>query len=248
MKINKKPPLFIVGEGIDSEALKSVEALGFKAILLPCDNRLPPPTQSHADTLMLLIENNVFCNELYLRKSASVFSQIEGYGYNIVPCAFEVKSSYPHDIALNQAKIGKYIIGNENYCAKKAFDFIKAHDYAYIHTRQGYAKCSTLILNEKAIVTADDSIIEIAKRLDIEYLRIKNAPNNVSLQGYDYGFIGGASAVYDSSVLFFGNLSLHENGEEIASFCKKHGFSVASLTKNRLTDVGGAFILPYINN
>lgn len=248
MKNNIQPPLFIVGETVDNAILQKTERLGFKPLLLPSDERLPYPTRAHADMLLFLIEKTVFCNEEYYKKHSSLFLTIKKYGYDVVPCKFEVTSEYPHDVSLNQARLGHYIMGNQKYCAREILNFVNANGYSFIPINQGYAKCSTLVLNENAIVTADDSVTNAAKKLGIDVLKINNSSGNVSLEPYDYGFIGGASAVYNDTVFFFGSPSLHENSEDIIRFCQKHGFSVVQLSEDGLTDIGGAFILPFSAN
>lgn len=245
MKNNIQPPLFIVGETVDNAILQKLERLGFKPLLLPSDERLPYPTRAHADMLLFLIEKTVFCNEEYYKKHSSIFLTIKKYGYTVVPCKFEVKNEYPYDISLNQARLGRFIMGNQKYCAREILNFANANDYAYIPINQGYAKCSTLILNDNAIITADDSIVDAAKKLEIDVLKIHNGTNNISLEPYDYGFIGGATAVYNNTIFFFGNVALHENSKDILLFCQKHGFSTNSLSKEKLADIGGAFILPF---
>lgn len=242
------PPLFLIGESASDDIIKNAEALGFKIVTLPSDSRLPAPTASHADMLLFLIDTKIFCNEIYFKNNQNVFACIKEYGYDVIPCDFEVKSLYPHDVALNQALIGKYVVGKQDSCAKEIIKYVSENTYSYLAIKQGYAKCSTLILNKKAIVTADDSIISIAKDLDIDVLKIRNASTEIRLDGYDYGFIGGASAVYENNVYFFGNIELHQNGAQIQDFCKKHGFNVVSMSKEPLYDLGGAFILPFLNN
>ena len=248
MENNIYPPLFLVGEALAKSYIEKIEALGFKIILMPSDVRLPLPTKSHTDMLLFSINENIFCNKVYFENNKRLFEKIEEYGYNIISCDFEVKDSYPFDVSLNQAQIGKYILGNRKACAKEILAYATENSYEYISIKQGYAKCSTLILNKKAIITADDSIEKAAKELNIEVLKISNGANQIKLDGYDYGFIGGASAVYEKTVFFFGDISLHKDGNEISNFCKKHGFSIISLSQYQLEDIGGAFILPYLKN
>lgn len=248
MNKSTKSPLFLIGESTESRIIEKIKELGFLPIILPSDKRLPLPTRSHADMLLFLIDTHVFCNKLYFQHNTDVFNCISNYGYTVVPCDFDVKDAYPYDVALNQALIEKHIVGNQKYCAAEILEYANKNGYSCLQAKQGYAKCSTLILNEKAIITADDSIINTVKGLDLDALKIQNRENEITLCGYDYGFIGGASAVYDNTVYFFGNIQLHQNGKEILSFCHKHGFSTVNLSENQLTDLGGAFILPFLKN
>lgn len=59
---------------------------------------------------------------------------------------------------------------------------------------QGYAKCSCAVINAPsgdAVISSDPSVIALAERLRMPSLKI--TPGNISLPGYDSGFIGGAS-------------------------------------------------------
>ena len=246
MSASNKKPLALIGENPNEYIKQGLLENGFEVISLPCDLRLAPQVTSHADMLIFHLDNTVFCNKIYYENNRSVFDLIKEYGYNINLSEFTVASEYPNDIALNQAIIGKNIIGRIDSCANSILEHSKSLGYSYKNTKQGYAKCSTLVLNENAIISADKNIISIAKTIDIDTLLIENGINQIILDGYNYGFIGGASTVYKNNVYFFGNLMLHNQYNEINEFCKKHGFSTVSLGKEMLCDIGGAIILPYI--
>lgn len=247
MSVQKNPPLALIGENSNKFIEKGLSENGFKVISLPCDNRLSPQVSSHADMLIFSIDDIIFCNEIYYKTHKHIFEIIESYGYKINHSDFCVSNEYPNDVSLNQAIIGKSVIGRKDVCAKNILEYIKKNDYVYCSVKQGYAKCSTLILNDKAIICADSGITSIAQTLNVKTLKIENGINEITLDGYNYGFIGGASVVFKNKVFFFGDLSLHSQGKEIAKFCKDNGFSPISLGKEKLCDIGGAIILPYIN-
>ncbi len=248
MITQKNKPLAIIGERANDFIINGLSDNGFNVLLLPADNRLAPPVASHADMLLLTIDNNVFCNKDYYEKNGDIFKLIREYGYNIVSLDFEVSNAYPYDVALNQAIIGNHVIGRKESAAVGALEYALAHQYTYHNVNQGYAKCSTLILNEKAIISADAGIISLAKTLGVNALKIENGVSEITLDGYDYGFIGGASAIYCDKVFFFGNLNLHSNARQIADHCMSNGLFPISLGEEGLCDVGGAIILPYLNN
>ena len=64
---------------------------------------------------------------------------------------------------------------------------------------------------------------------------------NIELDGYDYGFIGGAGGrIDDNTVIFFGNIEKHPDYISIKEFCAKHSVTIKCLCKNMpLTDIGG---------
>ena len=154
-------------------------------------------------------------------------------------------SHYPYDVSLNQAVLDKTIIGRKDSCAQSILKYAEINKYNYTSIKQGYAKCSTLILGKTAIISADHGIISIANKLGFNTLLIENGSKEIKLDGYEYGFIGGASTVFENTVYFFGNIDLHSQGKKITQFCNENGFNVISLEKEMLCDIGGAIILSY---
>jgi hypothetical protein len=64
------------------------------------------------------------------------------------------------------------------------------------------------------------------------------------LPGHQYGFIGGASGkISENEILFFGDITAHQDYKKIAGFIEKHGCKIISLNFP-LTDFGG--IIPII--
>ena len=245
---NKKAPLALIGEKADENIKNALKSHGFNIISLPSDERLAAPVAHHADMLIFVLENVVFCNEKYFKENQSVFNLVSSYGYSVCPSSFEVSKAYPKDVALNQAVIGNAIVGKRESCAKSVLEHAELYGYSYVSVKQGYAKCSTLILGDEAVISADDGIITAARELGSDALKITNRVDEINLDGYDYGFIGGASAVYGDKVFFFGNLELHGQSAPIRKFCEKHGFRAVSLSDFPLCDLGGAVILPDISN
>ena len=87
------------------------------------------------------------------------------------------------------------------YCVK--------NDIEIVNINQGYARCSTLILNNRTAVTADISIKNALEKNGAEVLLISSG--DIKLEEYDYGFIGGASGkISDNTVVFFGNAEMRE--------------------------------------
>lgn len=247
MSILKRKPLALIGKNSDADIIPALKNQNFDVILLPADNRLAYQVSSHADMLIFTVDGTVFCNEEYYQKYTSIFDLIKNHGYEINRSKFDVSAEYPNDVALNQAVVKKNIFGYEKSCAKSILRYAKSQGYIYHPIKQGYAKCSTLILGDKAVISADLGIIKLAKKLGVNTLQIKNSIDEIRLDGYNYGFIGGASAVYGDKVFFFGDILLHSQGKEIKEFCHSNGFTAISLTDKTLCDIGGAIILPDIN-
>ena len=64
--MNKKSfPLILLGVDAYVRFSKPLIDLGFIPIILPRDERLPLPVSSHADMLVFIVDNVIFCNEKY---------------------------------------------------------------------------------------------------------------------------------------------------------------------------------------
>ena len=66
---------------------------------------------------------------------------------------------------------------------------------------------------------------------------------HIELPGFDYGFIGGASFVYEDKVIFFGNIERHPDFENIKDFIEATEYELIYNNSIPLTDIGGAVIL-----
>ena len=62
---------------------------------------------------------------------------------------------------------------------------------------------------------------------------------DISLPGYNEGFIGGAGGAYDNTVCLFGSFVHSERAMEVSEFCKDRGLILISLEDGPLTDRGG---------
>jgi hypothetical protein len=143
---------------------------------------------------------------------------------------------YPHDVLLNAARIGHYLVCRPDSTAAELLQYAKEAGLTVLPVRQGYAKCNLCVVSDHAAMTEDASIAAALRSAGMDVLQI-NA-GGVALSGYPYGFIGGASGSDGTHVFFYGDLALHRDGERIATFCQKHGRIPVSLASHQLTDVG----------
>ena len=243
----KRIPLALVGCDAPKKTIEKLTALGFDICILEQDERLPLPVRSHADMLVFAVDDNIFCSAEYLKKAHAVFERIEKYGYKIIQCDTKLSDIYPHDISFNLALVGKHLFGKLDFTSQKIIDHAKKSEFTLVPVKQGYAKCSTVILGDTAIITADKTIASAAMQKGIRVLKIENSPSAVSLKGYDYGFIGGACGIYKNKVYFSGNIYRHPDGQRISDFCVENGFEPISLTDGPLVDIGGIIFLDRLN-
>ncbi len=242
MKHNKT--LALLGADSPAAISKHLSSLEFEVVLLPADNRLQTPVSSHADMLISVIDNNIFCSKEYYEKNKEIFATVESYGYNVIASKAEISKKYPYDIAFNAIFLKNSVISKTDHTAEEIKEFAQKNKISLIKVNQGYAKCSTLILSDNALICADDGILNMAHRMNIEALKIENSEGAIELPGYGYGFIGGASGVFEKKVYFCGDIKYHPQGKEIAEFVTKFGYEIISLFDGKLCDIGGIIFLP----
>lgn len=148
----------------------------------------------------------------------------------------ELGMGYPAEAAFNAACTGKYFIHNLKVTAPRLLDAAKSISMELIHVPQGYTKCSTVIVDERSIITYDRGIEKACSSAGLNVLLI--TPGHVLLPGYTTGFIGGCSGRIGDKVIFNGNLSAHPDFENICDFIQSRGLKCVWFDSYPLTDIG----------
>lgn len=221
--------LAYLSQNADKRIIASLMQEGFEIIPLAPFSTLASPVNTHADMLLCAANDILFVHKNYV-------CQVKGFN-RIIKIDEPISAKYPNDILLNIAVIGKNAFANTKHSSKSVLNLLKNNGFVIHHVSQGYAHCSTCIVNENAIITADHSIENAALKSGIDVLKIESG--HVSLPPYDYGFIGGASGSHQEKIYFCGSLKYHPDGEKIRKFCQIHGKTVIELCDAPLMDVGG---------
>ncbi len=142
---------------------------------------------------------------------------------------------------LNVCIVGKRLICDTNRAEKKIIEYFTKRGYDILHTKQRYARCSTVVIDSNSIISSDQSICRICSGAGMDVLEI--TPGKIHLEGYQYGFIGGCCGLIDKDrLLFCGNISEHPDYNAIKDFAQAHGVELEFQEDSPLTDIGG--ILP----
>lgn len=202
---------------------------------VPPDPRLAPPVATHPDMLFFCDGKNLITDHTYYRRNEALFSTaLADTDTVLLPSDGRREASYPYDIAFNALCVGRYLFCYEKYTSRH----IRALPYEIVNIRQGYAACSTLVLSDSCLVTADPSVQKAASKRNLDVVRIR--PEGILLPGYGSGFLGGASAVVGRTVYFFGDPSTHPDFARIEEACQACGYGMRVLGNGPLTDFGGA--------
>lgn len=213
---------------------------GYVPISLPAWERLENPARDHPDMLLCpLPDGSILVYGAYYRANRDCFAAIDNRIrlYEAVPAPV-----YPADIALNALICEKTAYGH-----LKTAESIKKTVPAFIPVKQGYARCSSLLVDNTGdrplLITADQGIASAFKAYSGEVLTVSSG--GIRLPGYDFGFLGGAS-VYDrlqKRAIFFGNLSSYPDGQAITAALTSRGIEILSLSVNTLWDCGGGVVV-----
>lgn len=231
----------IISKNLSDEIKKSLEGYGIELILIEANPFLPLSLTCHADMQLVNISEGVLVYAPGV--SCNTCTSLKEIGYKLIKGLTPVEKHYPFDIAYNCAIVGNKAFLNPKFTDPLTLDLIEKAGIEIYPVKQGYAKCSTCIVSEEAIITADFHIHKKAVEAGIDVLLI-NPQTNIVLPGYNYGFLGGACGLLSANELgFFGDINKLFNADSIIEFCKKHGKSILSLSKSEIFDLGGLFPL-----
>lgn len=148
----------------------------------------------------------------------------------------ELGFKYPHNVKFNAVCLGDYFIHNLKYTAPQLLEAARNRGKQLIHVKQGYTKCNTVVVDDNAIITSDVGIIKALASTGITILPIQLG--FVKLDGFSYGFIGGASGRVGNQIIFNGNLEQHPDWQKICQFIESRNLSVYYSTEYPLEDIG----------
>ena len=226
--------IIIVDCRADEETIKSLKKAGYTVIPTMILGCVYDAIASHADIQIHYLGNNRFvcapeAFEHYKKFLPDSFTLIKG--------SKSLAAKYPADIPYNAAAVGKTLICNSCSTAIEILREYSCKGRHILNVAQGYAKCSTCVVSDKAIITADTSIAKAATDNGIDVLKITEG--HIDLKNMNYGFIGGASGLIEKNVIAFnGELGAHPDGDKIKQFCNNHDVEIAELQTGILCDIG----------
>lgn len=225
----------IVDKRISKCVQNKIRANGINIIETPNCSNLYEAVSAHPDMLIhhiggdeIIVAPNIYYD---------MYKKLEGLNLKVIQGDTMLKSTYPDNVAYNVGRIGKIAIHNFKYTDKKIIKRLEEKELKLINVKQGYAKCSICIVNEKAIITSDRGIARELEKHDIDVLLIRSG--YVDLPGLDYGFVGGASGLIDNKkILFCGDIREHPDFKIIKKFLRKYSVSFEVVEDKKLIDIG----------
>ncbi|WP_394012023.1 DUF6873 family GME fold protein [Anaerococcus cruorum] len=166
---------------------------------------LDPRIADHPDLSIFPLNEN----DLSIDSSVIKYYQKNITDKNLIP-GESVSKKYPYDAIYNVYKGSDLYIHN-NVTEKNINNYMKVNNYKHLFTNQGYTRCSIIPMGDK-ILTADFGIYKTLKdKIEVILLRQENIP----LDGFDKGFLGGTCGFFDKTLIFNGNIEKLSNYETI---------------------------------
>ena len=229
----------IIGEKYCNILQNGIKSLGINALFMPDNPYVDDRLSGHADLSVLHLGGNRLLLAPYLKRS-SFSQQLEDRGFDIRFADIEQSALYPNDAQMNVCILGDKVIYNPKTVPDTIVKYLTIENGAIqISSRQGYSRCSVCVVNDNAIITADEGICRSAKAHGIDVLKIM--PGYIDLPGFDYGCVGGASfKISDTKLAFTGGLDRHPDAEQIIEFTSLHNVDIVYITDKPAFDIGGA--------
>lgn len=220
----------IVDYRISPESIKMLNSLGIEVILSASAENLYDAVKGHPDMQLHHLGGDRFvCDkEVYehYRRILPKDAQLQCGSQHLT-------GKYPDDILYNAAAVGEYLVCNKKHTAPEILNEYEK----IIDVKQGYAKCATAVVNERAVLTSDTGISNALALQEFDVLLIN--PGEIALEGVSCGFIGGTCGLIAPDILAFnGRISRHSSADAIYDFCKKHNVNILELNNEELYDVG----------
>lgn len=229
-----KNKLLAVDCRLSYKSERNLEKMGYKLVKIPENAGFDSPVSAHPDMFITKIDDCLFVDSGIHDLFTNADAQIIGCSREVCDGNFR---KYPYDIEFNCVQVGDKLICNKRYTNKTILEYAEANGIAIIDVKQGYAKCSTCVVTNNAVITEDDSIAKKASEYGIEVLKVSKG--NVELLGYDYGFIGGACGLIEEKLLAFnGNVFKHPEFDRIFEFCYNRSVGIVGLSDDKLNDIG----------
>lgn len=147
---------------------------------------------------------------------------------------------YPHDAGLNFCIVGDKLFFNPKTANAKLVE--KCGCKQFIPVKQGYTKCSICVIDENSIITSDKRIAEAAENAGMDALYLSEP--FVKLDGFGYGFIGGAAfKISETDIAFTGKIVDTIVERKIESFLSRRNINPIYLTDSQIFDIGSAIPL-----
>ena len=225
---------FVIANGLSETAFHNIINLGIDVIKTDVNFAVNEHISFHADISFFFDGEDTLFIASEMTEYENMLKDIVTF-VKVIP--EKLGKEYPSDVLLNCAVTGRNLICNVDTVSPTVLKYLKDKGFSIISVKQGYTKCSVLPVSYNAIITDDPSIAKACVNAGIDVLSVSKG--SVTLQGFDYGFIGGASGkISRDTIAFCGNIDTHTDAAKIKEFLNKYSMKYLSLDDNKLYDIG----------
>ena len=217
----------------DHKLVQCAEKLGFKVVPADYIHGIDTSVAGHPDMQLVKVGNKVIVNPHSFEHYKKHLKGVE-----LICGKTVVQGKYPEYTAYNIALGGGVAIHNFKHTDPVVLE--ELNGFEKINVKQGYTKFS-VVTTPYGIITADKGIVKACRESGITC--IETAPGDISLEGKDNGFIGGASGYSDGVLYFSGDVTKHPDFDKIKKFCDEKGIEILCLSNDKLADVGSIIII-----
>lgn len=227
----------LIDHRVSDACVDTLGRLGYSVVRLPTSSALPKEISAHPDTLIYkLRDGSLLMSEEYYRQNRNIFDSRSIRGIRLSKA--QPHGEYPFDILFNALMVQDTVYGRIDMIS----DIILQEAKNKVAVKQGYARCSVAMLSEKAAITSDAGLAKALSENGISVLKISQG--SIALDGYAYGFIGGAGGLLEKGLYAsFGKIKAHPDGELICDFAERNYVKIIELSDEPLHDYGGFIVL-----
>lgn len=213
------------------DVIADLEKRGISVLRVRRADNLPEPICSHADLQVLPLGKDLIAvNE----QQTGLIASLEEEGFRVIRVG-EFGKEYPWDCRLNLLPLDDRLMGNIRVIPQ---EIVFLGGFSAVNVRQGYTRCSSVLIDSNTVITDDTSIGETL--LNFAKYSVIMKQKEILLEGYDHGFIGGTCGkISDTALAFAGRIPGSEFGELLKSTLEGLGVSFCELGDSSLRDIGG---------
>ena len=216
-----------------------LDNLRIKSVFVPDNPNIDPRLAGHADLSVLHAGGERVLLAPYLKGSAAE-NWLRGAGAEILFPDLRQYAVYPEDAQLNLCQVGEKILYNRKTVpANIVENLTKSRALHFINCRQGYTRCASCVVDRRSVITADRGVAARASSAGLSVMLI--SPGHILLDGFPYGFIGGASfKISERKMVFTGKLDAHPDCRRILQYLEQREIEAVFLTTEPIFDIGSA--------
>lgn len=217
--------------------------LSFGLNLIPTEKvpSLYEAVDGHPDLQFFRINEKLITHQNISKNQSDHLHQL---GASLILGNSSLSLPYPHHIPYN-ALLGPDLLmhrldATDQVILKEVQELQKSREIMLINVRQGYSRCSCAYVGNNAYITED--ILMAEKLISLGKHVFYQKHSNVYLEGFDYGFIGGAISLIviegEELVLISGSLDAYYYGKELKTFLKQQNIRYECISGGKLMDRG----------